>query len=224
MAQRRRFRRLPPELTNEIIHFVIGTFCHRRLITSSALVFHLLRESKRGKHWKSEALNAREEAAEYGIGEAARRALITRLTLHRNTAAFAWALFRGELEDRYELVDDEFNIRYLISLRARNPANARQTVRAYFQSNAQQTFIRETFRCAFEFHELDHPHVSWDIAAVTWETDMAMRTNWNSLMAYIRSRLNLVESGLPLPPPELGQQEAEGDSSPEADSPPSIET
>uniref|UniRef100_A0A183C4T8 Baseplate_J domain-containing protein n=1 Tax=Globodera pallida TaxID=36090 RepID=A0A183C4T8_GLOPA len=56
--------------------------------------------------------------------EAARRALVTRLSLHRNTAAFAWALFRGELEDRYELVDDAFNIRYIISLRARNTANA----------------------------------------------------------------------------------------------------
>ncbi|KAI3411023.1 hypothetical protein GPALN_003107 [Globodera pallida] len=219
MAQRRRFRRLPLELTNEIIHFVVGTFCRRRLITSSALVFHLLRESKRGKHWKSEALNAREEAATYGTGEAARRALVTRLSMHRNTAAFAWALFRGELKDRYELVDDAFNIRYIILLQARNTAKARQTVRAHFQSIAQQTFIQEKFQCALQFHALNHPHVSWDVAAVTRATNLAMRTNWNTLMSYIRRRLDLVEAGQPLPPPELGQQERE-DSPPEGDSPP----
>ncbi|KAI3418488.1 hypothetical protein GPALN_009817 [Globodera pallida] len=54
MAQRRRFQRLPPELANEIDRLS-----------------------------KILALNAREEVATYETGEAARRALVTRLSLHR---------------------------------------------------------------------------------------------------------------------------------------------
>uniref|UniRef100_A0A914HMY5 F-box domain-containing protein n=1 Tax=Globodera rostochiensis TaxID=31243 RepID=A0A914HMY5_GLORO len=113
-----RCRRLPPELINELIKFVDGPACRKRLISTNTLCYFLLHNTKRAHCWLVDANHLREEQTRYGPNRLL--ALIPSLDHHRSAAKFfcGFALVDndGPPETARDYVRGHGQLRFYISL------------------------------------------------------------------------------------------------------------
>uniref|UniRef100_A0A914HNM6 F-box domain-containing protein n=1 Tax=Globodera rostochiensis TaxID=31243 RepID=A0A914HNM6_GLORO len=207
-----RCRRLPPELINELIKFVDGPACRKRLISTNTLCYFLLHNTKRAHCWLVDANHLREEQTRYGPNRLL--ALIPSLDHHRSAAKFfcGFALVDndGPPETARDYVRGHGQLRFYISL---NGGEHRAVVRAFFGSSNTVGGIATTYNCSFLFIPLEDERCLWDLALVCFQNDDVMCENWDALLEIVNNRLTMIRTSQPLQP--IGGQAA-------TDSPPNL--
>ncbi|KAI3407712.1 hypothetical protein GPALN_014365 [Globodera pallida] len=199
-----RCRRVPPELINELIKFVDGPACRKRLISTNTLCYFLLHNSKRAHCWRVDAIHLYETTTRYGPNRLL--ALVPSVEMHRQHGKFFYTLaFWGQdgvgqhvtVQDFQEVTQPEQHLRFYVSL---NGGDSQQALRAYFGSPNTIHGIAARCNCAFQFFLLEDERCLWDLALVTFESEDVMLGNWNALMDIIHNRLSMIRSGQPVEP------------------------